>query len=65
VVAGGEATKYPLGNPLLLAAFDLVGLAVTKAAVVLNVVLVVGLGALVVLLARTAGPTVAPLPAAL
>lgn len=65
LVAGVEATKYPLGYPLLLAAIDLLGLPVTQAAVALNLVLVVGLGAVVVLLARAVGRTVAPLPAAL
>lgn len=47
VVADVEATKYPLGYPVLLALIDLVGLPVTRAAVALNVGLVVGLGAVV------------------
>ena len=64
LVAGIEATKYPLGYPLVLAAFDLAGLPVTGTAVALNVALVAALGAVVVVLARSAGPHVAPVPAA-
>ncbi len=44
VVAGVEATKYPLGYPALLALLDAVGLPVTTAALVLNVGLVAALG---------------------
>lgn len=63
LVAGVEATKYPLGYPLLLALLDLVGLPVTRAALALNVGLVVGLGALTVALTRSLG-RVAAVPAA-
>ena len=65
LVAGVEATKYPLGYPLLLGAFDFLGLGVTTVAVALNLVFVVTLGALVALLARSVGSAVAPVPAAL
>lgn len=63
LVAGVEATKYPPGYPLLLALLDLVGLPVTRAALALNVGLVVGLGALAVALTRSLG-RVAAVPAA-
>lgn len=52
VVAGVEGTKYPIGYPLVLAALGAVGLPVTRAALVLNLGLVVGLAAAVVGAAR-------------
>jgi hypothetical protein len=55
VVAGVEATKYPPGYPVLLALIDLVGLPVTRAALALNVALVVALGGVVAALGRTLG----------
>ncbi|MBW3574060.1 MAG: hypothetical protein KY450_04220 [Actinobacteria bacterium] len=64
VVAGVEATKYPLGYPVVLAAFDLVGLPVTSSAIALNIVLVGALAVAVAVLARAAGPRVAAVPAA-
>ncbi|HVL04254.1 MAG TPA: hypothetical protein VM386_07450, partial [Acidimicrobiales bacterium] len=53
-VAGVEATKYPLGYPLVLALFDVLGLSVTATAIALNLALVVAL----------AGAVVAAVPAA-
>ena len=64
LVAGVEATKYPLGYPLVLAGFALVGLPVTGAAIVLNVALVAALGGVMVVLARSAGRPIAAVPAA-
>lgn len=64
LVAGVEATKYPLGYPLLLALLDLVGLPVTRAAMALNVGLIVGFGAMVVALTRSLGSRRAAMPAA-
>jgi hypothetical protein len=55
LVAGVEATKYPLGYPLILAAFDVLGLPVTGTAMALNLALVAALGAVVVGLAWSAG----------
>lgn len=65
LVAGVEATKYPLGYPLILAAFAAVGLPVTASAMALNLALVVALAAVVVALARSAGRSArAAVPAA-
>ena len=64
VVAGVEGTKYPLGYPLVLALLDVVGLPVTRAALALNLGLVVGLAAVVVALTRSLGQRVAAVPAA-
>jgi len=65
LVAGIEATKYPLGYPLFLAGLELVGLAVTPLAVAANLALVLALAGAVVLVARDAAVPAAPLPAAL
>ena len=64
VVAGVEATKYPLGYPLVLALLDALGLPVTRAALALNLALVVALAAVVVQLARSLGQRMAAIPAA-
>lgn len=55
LVAGVEATKYPLGYPLILAAFSVLGLPVTGTAMALNLVLVGALGAVVVALSWQTG----------
>jgi hypothetical protein len=64
LVAGVEATKYPIGYPLVLAAIDLVGLPVTRTAIALNVGLVVGLAAVMARLAHSVGRRTAAVPAA-
>ena len=64
VVAGVEGTKYPLGYPLVLALLDVVGLPVTRAAMALNLALVVGLAAVVVALTRSLGRRLLAVPAA-
>lgn len=65
VVAGVEGSKYPLGYPLVLAGLDAVGLPVTRAALALNLTLVVTLAAVVAGTARTLGRRVAAVPGAL
>ncbi len=65
VVADVEATKYPLGYPLVLALLDVVGLPVTRAALALNLGLVVAFAATVLQLARSLGQRVAAVPAAI
>lgn len=55
VVADVEATKYPLGYPLVLALLDAVGLPTTRAALALNLGLLVALAAVVVKLGRALG----------
>jgi hypothetical protein len=64
VVAGVEATKYPLGYPLLLALVDLASLPVTTVAMVANVVLVAVLGLVVVRLCAAIGLRAGAVPAA-
>ena len=65
LVAGVEATKYPLGYPLVLASFDVLGLPVTATAMALNLALVGGLAGVVVALAWSVGrAVVAAVPAA-
>lgn len=65
LVAGVEATKYPLGYPLVLALFDVLGLPVTATAIALNLALVGALAGVVVALAWSAARSlVAAVPAA-
>jgi hypothetical protein len=64
VVAGVEATKYPLGYPLLLALVDLASLPVTTVALVANVVLVAVLGLVVARVCRSVGRRGGAVPAA-
>lgn len=65
LVAGVEATKYPVGYPLVLAALDVVGLPVTRAALALNLGLLVALAATVLQLGRALGQRAAAVPATL
>ena len=65
VVAGVEGTKYPLGYPLVLAGIDALGLPVTRAALALNLALVVALAGVVAGTARSLGRRVAAVPSAL
>ncbi len=64
VVGGVEATKYPLGYPLLLALLDGLGLPIGTAAIVVNVVLVAALAVVVVRLTAPLGARLAQLSAA-
>ena len=64
VVAGVEATKYPLGYPLLLAVLHVARLPVTAAAVAVNLGCLVALAALVARLATAVGRGGGALPAA-
>ena len=64
VVAGVEATKYPLGYPVLLALVEVASLPVTTVAMVANVVLVAVLCLVVVRLCTSVGRRSGAVPAA-